>query len=128
MAFDIIYKEDGGVITTYSGMVTDSNLIESAIERMGSEERVKSYNYFLSDFSKVDEFDISSDGLRQVSLVVEGAAHAHEGLIAAVVLPTDLEYGMGRMFQAFCEKSSWNIFITRDRKEAEEWLNDRLNS
>ena len=46
-------------------------------------------------------------------------------VIVAFVLPTEAEYGMGRMWQAYGDGEDKYSKICRTRAEAEEWI--RIN-
>ena len=53
MAYTITYDKDkGGVVTTYSGVVTDEDIINSVKERTTSDSLVKSFKYAISDYTK----------------------------------------------------------------------------
>ena len=130
MSYHIQYLKDGGVVTNYSGIVTDDNLIQSTKERLSSDTRIKSYRYFISDFSKVDEFKVTTRGIESTVHMAAKASRQNNNILLVVVLPTDSEFGMGRMWQAYAdyEKTGWKTLMVRNRDEALEWLQKNLDS
>lgn len=43
------------------------------------------------------------------------------------IVPADLEYGMGRMWQAYSDDTNWKTYMARTKDEADEWLNNHLS-
>ncbi len=46
-------------------------------------------------------------------------------LIVAVIVNTEVGYGLGRMWESFAEETGWPTRITRDMDEAERWLREQ---
>jgi hypothetical protein len=40
----------------------------------------------------------------------------------AIVAPSDLAFGIARMWEAFAEVTRWNTHVFRSRAEADPWL------
>jgi hypothetical protein len=128
MSYDITYLEDeGGVITTYSGIVTDNDMIQCGKARFSSDDRIKSYRYFISDFTNVTEFNVTSDGLRSIADIAINASKLNKRLLLVAVLPTDFQFGMGRMWQTLSEETGWKIQMVRTPAEAQEWIQNNLH-
>ena len=124
MAYIITFndKEDG-VLTTYTGTVTDDDMINCAKERLSLVGMLKSIKYFLSDFTDVDDFLVTPTGIKTIATIATTASKINNELILIAIVPSDLEYGMGRMWQAF---SNWKSYMARTKEEASEWLNKNL--
>ena len=128
MPYEIIYlDEDGGVITNYRGAITDEDIIKSGEEKYLSLERLKSYRYAITDLSMVDEFRLTSEGIEKNAEISLKIFAENSNIIVAFVLPTDVEYGMGRMWQAYGDGDGKKSNICRTRAEAEEWIRKNLN-
>jgi hypothetical protein len=67
------------------------------------------------DLSKVAEYDVSTDALRQLAGTSPPSARAE---MRIVIGPRDHVYGMNRMFQALAEKARPNLQIVRTMDEA----------
>jgi len=126
MAYSISYQTDGGVVTTYSGIVTDDDMFSCAKERTSSSDNLKKYKYFLSDFTDVEKFNVSSSAIKTIAHLTVQASKVNKNLIIVVIVPTDLEYGMSRMWAAYSDESNLKLHMTRTKEEALEYLNEQL--
>ena len=124
MAYTILYQSDGGVITTYTGVVTDEELLSSARERTTPIEKTDSYRYLLSDFTDVSSFEVSSAAIRRIAHLADKMIQRNPGIRVAAVLPTDLEFGMGRMWQSLTKKGEATAVVVRTMDEAVKWLEE----
>lgn len=127
MPYKIEYNDkDGGVFTTYFGVVTDSDIIASLKERIESKKRVENYRYVISDYSGAEEFKVTTEGIKQNALIAVRASESNRKGVLVAILPRDHEYGMGRMWQAYADDSGWKTYIARDKKEAYDWINENI--
>ena len=122
MPYSITYGEDDGVITTYTGVLTDDEMLRSARARFVPIEKTDSYHYVLSDFTDVSNFDITPEGVRAAARIADLVIERNAQLRMAMVLPTDLEYGMGRMWQILTSEGDEKIRIVRTMPEAMKWV------
>jgi hypothetical protein len=72
----------------------------------------------LWDFTGVADVEISPDTLRRLARARSYSATARR----AVVVPTDLGFGLGRMFQMLHEEAPEEVQIFRTLEEARRWL------
>ncbi len=129
MSYSIIYnKEDGGVLTQYTGSLSDEELLKSAKERTQFVSKVKLYRYLLSDFTEVDDFNVTSEGIRATAEIAKKMLQINDRILVSVILPTDVKYGVGRIFQAYADEEDRWIKIARSMDEAVQWLNENLNA
>jgi hypothetical protein len=106
MPYEIIYLEtDGGIITKYFGIVTDSDIMNSMKERFSSDDRIASYRYVISDCSDVEKFDVSAEVMKKSAEISKKVSMINKNIAVVAIMPTDLEFGMGRMWQAYV--SDW---------------------
>jgi len=119
--------EEGAVITTYWGTISDDDVIKSGREKLASLEKLKLYRYALTDLSMVDNFDLTSKGIRVNADIASEIYKENKNIIVVFVLPTDAEYGMGRMWQVFGDQYGIKSFVCRTRDEAEEWIRKNLS-
>ena len=119
---------EGGVITTYWGTVTDDEVVNSGKEKTASLERVKAYRYLLTDLSNVDEYRVSTQGIEANAKIASQFHAINSKVLLAFVLPTDVEFGMGRMWQAYADQAGVHSRVFRTRREADEWLKTKLGS
>jgi hypothetical protein len=78
----------------------------------------------LYDFSEVTEVGLTTDGLQDI------ARHSPFGRNArrAVVVNSEVAFGMVRMYQILSGRENWHFRIFRDRESALEWLEDTSTS
>lgn len=128
MPYEITYFEtDGGVLTKYYGVVTDSDIINSMKERFSSDDKVSSYRYAMTDCSDVEKFEVSPEVMKESAETSKKVSIINKNIVVVAIMPTDLEFGMGRIWQAYSYQTGWNTKIVRTRKEAEDWLRNKLD-
>lgn len=117
-----------GLITTYSGELITAEFVcctrEKFIhgEEFLSKEYVDSFNYSLSDMTDVTRIDIDLDAIKSNAALSEKALELNTDGIMIVVCPTDLEFGLSRLWQTYAEAGTDRIKLFRNRQEADQWL------
>ena len=128
MPYKMIFTDDGGVITTYSGEVTDTDLLESGEEKNRNRDRVIKCHYAITDLSAVERFPVSVGSIKNnAGLSSNFFSENRDGLVV-FVLPTDLEYGMARIWQAYADADGKRSKLCRTRAEAEAWVKKKLEN
>jgi len=103
---------------TAEGRVTDEVLLEGITESrrfLASHPGVRG----ICDFSRVTEFDVSSEGIRGLARSESGA---EADAVVIIVAPSDLMYGMSRMYSMLTEERRPNRHVVRTMEEAYELL------
>ena len=127
MPYEVIFqKSDGGVITIYSGVVTDEDLLQSANDKCSSVEKIKSYRYALTDCSNVTELKVTTDAVIKNAEIAKSAFAINSNIIFVAAVPTDLMYGLSRLWQVYADESDRQTKVVRSREEADIWLAERL--
>ena len=127
MSYKIKFLEkEGGIITSFSDVVTDENLIRSATERVSEEHNFKDFLYGISDFSNVTEFKVTTEGIKANARQAIEYSKLNKDFILVSVMPTDLEFGMARVWIAHAEESSWRTNTFRTFEEAQHWIKIQL--
>ena len=80
--------------------------------------------YSIWDFSNSSFDKISNEFLRQMFSIVQKVGSNRQGGRTAVIAPSDLEYGMARMFQIMSNTNDFpfKIKVFRYFGEASQWL------
>lgn len=128
MPYKIDYLEDsGGVITTYWGELTEAEFVECTEAKFTTlDQRVK-YRYSISDFTAVTKLSISVDLLKSNALMSGYALDSIKDGYMAVVVNSDLIYGLGRQWKASTGNLDDRVAIFRSREEAEDWIEEKLS-
>ena len=120
MPIEYVFVSDGGyVLVTFTGDVDDLCLLEYS--RKVASEYPKGVPE-LADLRGLSEYSVTPDGMKRVAEFDAAFAAGTDGTPVAVVVGSDLTYGMTRMYQMFSYSNPNTIEIFRNISEAEEWL------
>lgn len=121
----VIFKinaESGYFIATWTGSITDAELLAAYKDFIGGEEWSSGLNE-LTDLSQASFDNITSSGLKALGEYAEKIYLENETFVkTAAYCPSDLPFGMTRIYQSLSEDSPENVKIFRERHEAESWL------
>ncbi|HEY1719280.1 MAG TPA: hypothetical protein VGH42_13435 [Verrucomicrobiae bacterium] len=67
---------------------------------------------------------LTSDELRQIADVIKNSPKAVNGARRALLVSTDLMYGLYRMFAAFASDGTTEFRVFRDEKLARAWIGE----
>ena len=133
MPYTLEYKEtDGGVITTYSGKVTDEEVQQCLKEKFlqgdasMSHKKLGAFRYFISDLADVTDLDVSVEAVRNNTNLYKAVMEANETVLMAIVAQNDHEFGMGRLWQAYIGSQSERTKVFRIKEEANNWIAQTL--
>jgi len=101
------------VVTTYSGDVTDADVVRQISEIKQQAPYGPAYRV-ITDFTQVTQFNISSSEIRSVADTESPLADAMRVMVA----PSDIAYGTSRMFQSLASRTRPNITVVRSLAEA----------
>lgn len=112
-----IEKSLGVVFTLAHGIITDHDAFSHQKRLRNDPDFDPSFNQ-LSDFTKLTHADISTDAIQHL------AERNPFGLGSkrAFVAPSDLIYGLSRMFQVFTDHHQDELTVFRDMHEARKYL------
>ena len=119
-----ISNEGRDVLTTYYGTVTSSELYDSFYERFLDINKLSKMRVVCSDLSDVTELSLQTMDVKKLAnICIEASKHNTE-ISLVVIMPTDIEFGTGRMWGAYLDNIQWKVMIVRSREEAEAWLSN----
>ncbi len=126
MSVDIELRGDGvGLVLSCHGPVTGHEFIRRTEELLQSPDSIRQLRYSIIDLTTVSAFDASTDQVQRV-VDLEFAALAPK-LLVAVIAPTDLAFGMSRMWSSLAETTGWSIRVFRQAAEANRWLQQGMD-
>jgi hypothetical protein len=117
---------EGGVIHVGTGVVDGAEIIAAAIEEHRLEDRARRLRFGLVDLTDVTDLQVTSEHVRRIALENLTLAKLTPGAVVAVAAPSDVAFGMARMWQTFASRTGWQILIVRSKAAATEWLRGRL--
>ena len=126
MPVQINVLDDGeGIEFISSGIVTGEEVIE-ANKKVYTREDPLRMKYKIVDRTGCTEYRVSSKDVQILADQVRMAAKINPNFLIAVVSATDLQYGVTRMWQAYIDDLDIKTMAFRDRKSAEEWIQEEL--
>jgi hypothetical protein len=131
MPYSIVYIEkEEGLIISWEGQVNGIEVIRSYQERFSPPERLVKLRYIITDYSATPSFEVSPKDILTIAHIANQASEKNHQIYGAAIMPTELQFGMARMWQAYADddRTGWETIVTRTRKEAEDWLRQHLDS
>ena len=120
-AFYKIDKEHRLVLTTGSETLSWAD-IEAHQQSLQKDPDFDPEYSQIADFSHVTSFDLSGEDIRALARRSVFSSHAHR----AVIAPSDLGFGLARMFEMLRENDGeMGIRVFRTLEEALEWVFSR---
>ncbi len=113
-----IHKELGFLVTTWTGKVTNEDLINSYTRIFTDKNWSNQYNE-LADFREADAAKVTNNGLRKL---VELAVKYEGDKKSAILVSHDLTYGLARMYEILSEQSPETVQVFRSAEKALNWL------
>ena len=128
MTYLTVMKQDGtGVLHFGRGAVTGAEILAIESQNANMINRSTKLNHMLIDFSEVISIDVTSEEVQQLVLINQEEAKLLKVVFVAVAAPSDLTYGISRMYAGYMRIPGWVIQVFRTRIEAENWLKQSLN-
>jgi hypothetical protein len=116
-------SEGRGVHLAGTGPLTGQEILDAKPRLFRARDRLKSLHYWLIDVTDVTELSITRDDVLEfVQVDMQIALIVPRPLAVAIVAPSDLAFGIARMWHRFAEVTRWNTHVFRSREEADPWL------
>jgi hypothetical protein len=128
MTLKINYLENGkGIEIIASGTVTGSEII-ARHDEIYSPKNLARQRYQIIDRTQCKEYIVSFAEVQIIAEIDKKASKTNPEIIIVIVAPTDLQFGMSRVWQAYVEESRFLTKVFRERTSAEGWLKERLHA
>lgn len=125
MPYSIEYwDEEGGVIVTYTGIVTDEDIYSSLTERLSCQERVERYKYAITDCTYISQYDVTTNGMINAASKASNTEGVNKDIVAICIMPNNLEFGMARLWEGHVSQNDWNVRVVRNWDEANTFLEE----
>lgn len=128
MPYRIEYREDdGGVITEYSGELTEEEFIQCTQEKFDELDKLTEHRYSISDFTKVTKFSVGMEVIKANAMLSNHALRVHSGGAMEVVVNSNLLMGLGNIWRVFTGGVDTRLKLFRSREKAEIWVREQLS-
>ena len=110
-------------VTRFVGQIDDSQLFEY-YGRVYSHPELQPTKAEFVDLSDADMRQVTTRGLEALAKDIEKifSKLGIESIKTAVYSPSDMPFGLGRVYQAWADSSPELVRVFRDRREAIDWL------
>ncbi len=85
------------------------------------------HRYLIRDYTHVGKVSISTEEIRYIAQQDQKAAEQNPDFIIAVIAPTDLIFGLFRMWQIYTDEAQFQKMVFRRRHTAITWIDEQLN-
>lgn len=109
------------VFTTAWGQLSISELPEY-LKRLVADSQYESTFGVLVDASALEGVGLTPEAMRHFAESTRDTAQGLAGARVSIYAPTDVIYGMMRMYQIIREEAPYEIQIFREMNEARRWL------
>ena len=117
----IDYKIDASILrTTWSGGVDDAEFTGSYFEILNALD-FSLVNRELADLSGIESIDLSTGAIQTVAEKTNRMLKGNS-FKTAVYAPSDLGFGLARMYLAYADAGGEIVNVFRSLPEAERWL------
>ena len=124
MGIEVRQTVDGiGIVGTSVGLVSGQDLLDATArlrEEVKGNPRIR---YAVMDFSAIPEENIATESLR---VLATQRIESVSGIIVVVVAPSEVLFGLSRMWEMLAEREGLISRVVRTRAEAITWLQDEL--
>jgi len=116
-----LLNEGKGLLCIYRGMVRNED-DQQAVRIIDDRHDRSAARFAIIDDRNVTEHLETSEEIRETAQSCITLSQRVPRFIVAFIAPGDLSFGLGRMWQALADKTSWSIRVFRDMSAGEEWL------
>lgn len=127
MPYKISYMNKGEIVfTSYFGILTANDVYAAFDDRFLDIKRIKKMKTIIADFADVTESYLEDlDVPRLAGMYRRAASYNPDPEVLVVgIMPTDLLFGIGRMWEGLIYKIPWKEKIVHTREEARVFLEE----
>jgi len=115
------------MLLDFSGSITAKDILDAVRELPQYIKTGTPLSGIISDYSDVTEFNVFANGIREVADSTLRVSIDLPDISVAVVAPTPTIFGSSRMWEVYCNKSSWTNNTFKTREAAESWMRENLD-
>ena len=117
-----------GVIFEAEGVVTQKEFFDTFVTYFHSPDDVfLPLRFSLTDLTQVVRVELSTDDIADLGMIAKEAYQRNSDSIVAFAAPSDLVYGLAKVWTAWTGPQTWTTNLLRDRYAAERWLRNQLS-
>jgi hypothetical protein len=129
MPYTRTYLDDGkGLLKTGTGFVTGAEILAVSLSDADDEAICRRLRYGLLDFSATTEMQVTAEDMRRVVEANRKIAALTGPGPVAIVAPSQMSFGLARMWHTLSEDFRWESSLFRNRPDAIAWLRQHVVS
>jgi hypothetical protein len=109
-----------------TGVVTGKEIIDAVIPPEDILSKLHGVTHSIIDYTQLEEMRISNQDLNSIIEKQNSLIELLGPLSVAVVAPSDLAFGVARMYEAMTRVPKWEIQVFRTMTHARAWLDSEL--
>lgn len=126
MPIKINFLQNGaGIEFVSSGIVTGEEIV-AANRKIYNRENLGRLKYKVIDRTNCTEYRVTAEDIAQIAEQDRQAAQINADLTIVLIAPTDLQYGMTRMWQAYIDDIGFTSKVFSIRSEANAYLAEKF--
>ena len=114
-----------GIITECSGILRGDEFIDAIRERYTPADILQKIRYYITDHTDVEHFEMSTDDIVKLTEITVAASKINPNICLASVVPSDLGFGLVRMWHGYAYDLAWPSRMCRSRDEAIKWIREK---
>jgi hypothetical protein len=95
-------------------------------ESILSSKSYEGVRWLIIDERAITSLDLTPEQVRTIKQQDDRLARVLPELVTAVIVPSDLVYGMTRMWEMLTERPGWSVQAFRSEAEADAWLREEV--
>ena len=111
------------MVGTGVGVLSGQDLLDATAQLGEEVERNPEIRYAVMDLSAIPEEKVDTQSIRELAAQSLNPMH---GLFVVVVAPSEVLFGISRMWEMMAETPGLSSRVVRTRAEAITWLQDKL--
>lgn len=116
-----------GVVTRCWGVLGADEFLAAIRDRYTPDDALKRIRYFITDHTDVERFDIWADDIYALTKITTAASEKNPHIHLASVVPSEVGFGLVRMWHGYAHALPWQFRLCRSRLEAEGWLRECID-
>jgi hypothetical protein len=119
-----------GILYTAAGSITAHQLFSALDQIQSLGKSGHRWTFCQHDFIAAGTLECSSHQIRNLAQTAKGSLTSifPKGTAVAFVAPSDLYFGLARMWLVYAEETGWEIAVFRSRTESEHWIEGRVRA
>ena len=102
-------------------------MLQASKQLLSPESKISQWLFGLIDHTRAVSADYTAEDVRALAELDQAISPiARNGAVVAIVAPSDVLYGLARMWQMLIDGTIWETMVFKTRYEAEGWIRRRV--